>query len=282
MHSSQYRRVREIRPNVFLGVSPHAQDNPVLLEIVPWSTDADQAWQAIIQSDDCERHDEGVVCVTALAPKSEEAAPLGHVSPSARPMPVDSHARAEGAPEAVQRDYFGAEQGVLSDVATALRTPDASRTQRVSEPTGIRGWISQHRRLMVFAGGAGLVIAIALAIGLPRDSSAVSAVPLTTPTNLASADSQLDPMDSVVSEDDPTQALELMLASGSSEPMVANLTDVLGTDGVRNIAMFERSRNGDMALVDVMGYALNGKVTRASVSMQRDVTGWRLRDVQSA
>lgn len=282
MHSSQYRRVREIRPNVFLGVSSHAQDNPVLLEIVPWSTDADQAWQAIIQSDDCERHDEGVVCVTALAPKSEQGAPIGKLPSSARTVPVDAQAQQGGAPEALERDYFGAEQGVLHDVATALRLPGASATQSVRESTGIRGWIGQRRRLMAFAGGAGLVIAIALAIGLPRDSSASSTAPLATPSNLTPADSQIDPMGSAMSEDDPTQALELMLASGSSEPMVADLTDVLGTDGVRNIAMIERSRNGDMALVDVMGYALNGKVTRASVSMQRDVTGWRLRDVQSA
>jgi hypothetical protein len=87
-------------------------------------------------------------------------------------------------------------------------------------------------------------------------------------------------MDSALSDDDPTRALELMLASAAPDPMVADLTDVLGADAVRNIAMIERTRNGDMALVDVMGYTPDGKVTRASVAMQRDASGWRLRDVQ--
>lgn len=282
MHSSQYRRVREIRPNVFLGVSPQAQDDPVLLELVPWSADPAEAWQALRQSDVCERHDEGVICVTALVPPTGESAPLGHVQTSAQAVPSDVVAPPRGERHAIERDYFGAEQGVLRDVASALRASGSTGMHHSSEPTGIRGWIGQRRRLAVFAGGAGLVIAIALVVGLPRDSTATVTVPIASPSASSLEGSQLVPTETALTEDDPTQALEIMLASVSPEPMVAELTDALGVDGVRNIAMIERTRSGDMALVEVMGYTPDGKVTRASVSMQRDATGWRLRDVQSA
>jgi hypothetical protein len=276
MHSSQYRRVREIRPDVFLGVSPDSEDDPVLLELVPWSTDPGQAWQTIRQSDACERHDEGVICVTELAPSS------GHIPTRVRGVERDEMNPARLAPEPRQRDYFGAEQASFHDVATALRTSASTGSQQPNEPTGIRQWISRRRGLALFAGGAGLIIAIALVIGLPRETSSTDTVPIPTPSTSASVDSQLESIESALGDDDPTQALELMLSASSPDPLVAELTDVLGVDGVRNIAMLERTRNGDMALVDVMGFTTGGKIARASVSMQRDATGWRLRDVQSA
>lgn len=275
MKSSRYRVEREIRPHVYLGVSDDSSAAPALLELIPWQSDPASAWKSLERADECERHIDGMLCIALLDPAGSQPQPPARTSGT---WQGEVGARTDSS-AFIAGPGLRAPEHMLRDVTESIRTshsPQSSGTPLVGET--LAGWFARKRKLLAFVGGVGLVVAIIGVLVIPRTPNIASAE--VTPSATATLTPLVETDSAVATEGDLSVTINQMLEGPPDDALTARLVTILELPPGERVVVSERSRNGDVVLVRVAAFNIQGAVKQASVELQRDVTGWRLRDVQ--
>lgn len=285
----RYVRDRLIMPNTYLGLPRDAHELPVLLELIPWSTAGVQAWPQLQRASDAWHAPEGMWCVLPLT--SPGGAGVQVPPPPAQPATVIDALPI--VPAAPRESMFRTDSRPVRDFMADF--PEFALTEPPEAASGLAARLpalwSKHKKAVVL----GVVV---LAVGVttflivtPQKTVATEDTPFSTPAAPQASPVPVgagNPGDGTGTgaqssepgiQQSPQAFVAAVLRGEHDDAKSTEIWTQLGVDQRSDVATVLSSRSGDFGLVSVLALQPDGAVKKAQVEVQKDQSGWHIRDV---